>query len=406
MGGLKKTSKVAILHELEKTVSPLNDNQSNHVSLIDGMAILQKAKVTGMTFGELSNKLLQTILRMSSNANRIDGVFDTYIKNSIKDAERLKRSSSGSVRFQNIKKEHPVKQWNRFLSIGENKTEMIEFLVHDWSTNEHFNTTTTPFYVTSKTLCYKLCSEGKIMVDELETVQEEADTRLFLRISHASQAEFDKFVIHSPDTDVFIMALAFIQDINGSLFFRTGTGDKKRTISLDQIKIAVERRFMENVTNINKLLKGLLGLYAFTGCDTVSTFTGQGKIKAMKLMSTDDQYVELFCKLGRDVNLDDETFSELEAFTCHLYGSKCDDINHFRYKLYCSKRGKFECEKLPPCQASLYQHCLRANYQCKIWRSAMISNPSIPEPSGYGWNVDPDGISINWMDCNPAPDEV
>ena len=55
---------------------------------------------------------------------------------------------------------------------------------------------------------------------------------------------------------------------------------------------------MENVNSINKLLKGLLGFYTLTGCDTV--FTGQGKIKAMKLMSTDDQYVELFCKLGRD----------------------------------------------------------------------------------------------------------
>ena len=32
----------------------------------------------------------------------------------------------------------------------------------------------------------------------------------------------------------------------------------------------------------------------------------------------------------------------------------------------------------------------------------MISNPSIPPPSGYGWKVDPDGISINWMECNSA----
>ena len=191
-------------------MSPLNNNQTNHVSLIDGMAILQKAKVTGMTFGQLSNKLLQTILQMSSNANRIDVVFDTYVKNSIKDAERLKRSSSGSVRFQNIKKEHPVKQWNRFLSIGDNKAEIIAFLVNEWSTNEYFHTNLIPFYVTSKTYCYKLCSEGKVIVDELETVPEEADTRLFLHVSHASQAGFDKFVIHSPDTDVFIMALAFM----------------------------------------------------------------------------------------------------------------------------------------------------------------------------------------------------
>ena len=31
-----------------------------------------------MTFGQLSNKLLQTILRMSSNANHIVVVFDSY----------------------------------------------------------------------------------------------------------------------------------------------------------------------------------------------------------------------------------------------------------------------------------------------------------------------------------------
>ena len=152
-----------------------------------------------------------------------------------------KRSSSGSVRFQNIKKKHPVKQWNRYLSIGDNKTEMIAFLVNEWSTNEYFHANMIPFYVTSKTYCYKLCSEGKVIVDELKTVQEEADTRLFLHVSHASQAGFDKFVIDSPDTCVFIMALAFMQDINGSLFFHTGTGDKKRVISLYQIKIAVEK---------------------------------------------------------------------------------------------------------------------------------------------------------------------
>ena len=90
MGGLKKTSKVSILHELEKGTEHWNDQLTHHVSLIDGMAILQKAKVTPMTYGQLSNKLLQTILGMSINADRIDVVFDTYIDNSIKDAERIK----------------------------------------------------------------------------------------------------------------------------------------------------------------------------------------------------------------------------------------------------------------------------------------------------------------------------
>ena len=131
MGGLKKTSKVSILHELEKSTEPWNSHLSHHVSLIDGMAILQKAKVSAVTFGQLANKLFQTIIGMSTCAARIDVVFDTYIDNSIKDAERIKRSLSGSIKFCNIKKDHPVKQWSQFLSNGNNKTEIIQFLFNE-----------------------------------------------------------------------------------------------------------------------------------------------------------------------------------------------------------------------------------------------------------------------------------
>ena len=136
MGGLKKTLKVSI--ELEKSTEPWNSQLSHHVSLIDGMAILQKEKVSAITFGQLANKLLQTIIKMSTCAARIDVVFDTYIDNSIKDAERIKRSLSGSIKFRNIKKDHPVKQWSYFLSIGNNKTEIIQFLVNEWAANEYF----------------------------------------------------------------------------------------------------------------------------------------------------------------------------------------------------------------------------------------------------------------------------
>ena len=51
------------------------------------------------------------------------------------------------------------------------------------------------------------------------------------------------------------------------------------------------------------------------------------------------------------------------------------------------------------------------NYQARIWRLALQSNPDYPSPIGHGWEIisdgdDPEKLGIKWMDCKPAPEEV
>ena len=48
---------------------------------------------------------------------------------------------------------------------------------------------------------------------ELETNQEEADTRMLLHAPHASKT-WTNIVIKSPDTDVFVLALSFCSRFN------------------------------------------------------------------------------------------------------------------------------------------------------------------------------------------------
>ena len=175
---------------------------------------------------------------------------------------------------------------------------------------------------------------------------------------------------------------------------------------MSHVKEVIHERFVLDEVTIDDFLSALLGVYAYTGCDTVSAFSGQGKVKALKLLSKEKIYVELFGQLGQSWELSEELFNGLEKFTCHLYGHKSEDINKLRYKIFCSKRGKFDGEKLPPCRSSLYQHCLRANYQCSVWRLSLEAQPTIPSPQNYGWIIDDDGINIKWMDCKPAPEEV
>jgi hypothetical protein len=87
----------------------------------------------------------------------------------------------------------------------ESKTEISEFPVRQLVTNQYFKgKRVVSFYVTRKNSCYKILSNGKEQVDDLRTVKEEAETRIFLCMFHALRAGFIKYLVHSPNTDVFI----------------------------------------------------------------------------------------------------------------------------------------------------------------------------------------------------------
>ena len=78
----------------------------------------------------------------------------------------------------------------------------------------------------------------------------------------------------------------------------------------------------------------------------------------------------------------------------------------YRYKLFCAKKESISCERLPPCKAGLYQHCLRANYQAKLRRECLVADIYIPSPTDHGWCLSEGQLCIKWMDCKSAPEEV
>ena len=55
-------------------------------------------------------------------------------------------------------------------------------------------------------------------VPELRSCQEEVDTRLLLHAAHAANEGCEAVVISSEDTDVFVLLLAFYENINACLF--------------------------------------------------------------------------------------------------------------------------------------------------------------------------------------------
>ena len=399
-GTMKKTNKAALARKLESKVSAAENVQHPSACIIDGMSIVQKLKGENLTFDEVADMLLSAVLNTSASSNRDDVVFDVYKQISIKDAERALRSTDGGIRFTNIAPGHRIHQWRRLLSCDISKTKLIKFVTEQWGTEPYrIRLKDKVLYVTCEDICTKITREAVVEVDELRSSHEEADTRLLLHCKHASSS-FHSVIVASEDTDVMMLCLAFHDDIDCNLFIRCGSSTRTRLVDITKVASALGRN----------ICKALLGLHSYTGCDTVSAFSGRGKVTGLKLLINNPRFQTAFSDLGKDWTLQDDLFHVLEEFTCKLYMSQTEitEVNEMRFQLFRAKNGDIQSGQLPPCQDCLKLHATRACYQAAIWHHSLEVTPRVPSPLDCnGWVLDDDGrLAIEWMSGAPAPDVV
>ncbi|KAG0727608.1 hypothetical protein GWK47_034280 [Chionoecetes opilio] len=399
-GTPKKTNKAALARKLEAKAAPAEDIERPSACIIDGMSVVQKLKGDKLTFEELADHMLASALRIGIGSERIDVVFDVYQQLSIKGAERTSRGAETGIRFTNIIPGHKIQQWRRLLSCGASKTKLISLIASQWKKpNMREKLGGKTLYVTCDNLCFRLTRDNVIEEDELKTSQEEADTRVIFHAKHAAPL-VSSIIMVAEDTDILLLCLAFHKEINCSVYVKCGTATRTRYISISKVSAALG----------HGVCASLLGLHSFTGCDTVSAFSGRGKLAALKLLMTHDHFRNVFAKLGKEWQLTDEILKVLEEFTCRLYVSQSEicDVNEMRYELFRVKDGNVDSGQLPPCQNCLHLHATRANYQAAIWHRALQADPEVPNPlENKGWSLGDDGeLVINWMTAAPAPDTV
>uniref|UniRef100_UPI00358F5653 uncharacterized protein n=1 Tax=Myxine glutinosa TaxID=7769 RepID=UPI00358F5653 len=354
------------------------------------MANVQKmmANTTNASFGEDSKSISSAVLREGRVNCRIDVVFDVYKENSIKNAERVKRGSESAMTFGKIASGHRLKQWKSFLHCGNNKTQLIDFLVEEWSNDQSLRERLDrkELFLTHGDQCTRVTKDSVSDVQDLQSSQEEEDTLLLLHAEHCGRSGLTAAVIVSPDTDVFILAMAFTPKLKCPVYLKLGS--KTRTEYI-KIKKAADALGLEKCAR-------LLGLHSFTGCDTVSSFAGRGKVSALQLLSHEEHMTTLQ-SLGQSWDLSNESIQRLEALTCSLYSARTaiNSIIELRFNIFCAKKGEAESWQLHPCASSLLKHCKRANYQCAIWKRSLDRNPDIPSPCGHGWRVDDGQLVID-----------
>jgi hypothetical protein len=395
---MKKTNKATLARNVEKMVTSADIVPTPSACIIDGMSLVHKVNAENRTFADLSENIFMSALQTGTDSTRIDIVFDVYMDISIKTAERDNRGSDSGVLFTNIVPGHKIYQWRNLLRCSKSKTTLIKFLCDEWRKPPYLEKLgEKEMYVTCEDRCIKLTRNDAKEADELVTSQEEADTRMLLHAKHASQV-YERIVIVCEDTDVLILCLALQKDIR-NMYIRCGTKQRMRYIDINKLSTALG----------SDVCDALLGVHAFTGCDSVSAFGGRGKVAGLKIVSKDDELRKALAQLGENWILSAELFSLLQEFTCRLYASQTTikNVNDLRYQIFRTKNGDVESSQLPPCEDSLKQHALRANYQAAIWRRSLEKDPNIPSPdAGHGWIMEDGQLDIEWMTGPPAPEVV
>ena len=115
------------------------------------------------------------------------------------------------------------------------------------------------------------------------------------------QGMVSRLLISSEDTDVFVLCLEFKDFVPATMYLKCGTQSRTRFISITNV---FERHG-------SRICKCLPRLHAFTVCDSVSPFSGKGKLTVLKLAKRRSACQELFQQLGVEWELSNELFVRL-----------------------------------------------------------------------------------------------
>ena len=334
--------------------------------IIDGQAlVVALGKLdAAVTFGDLADTCVKTVLKAGFEYHKIDVVFDRYRDETIKGTIRTWRSKTARpIRRLVEGRDVPLpKNWSNCLSLADNKADLAHFSTEELCSQASVDKEIGVAGGFRDELEVR-SSTGATDLGPLKSTHEESDTRLAL---YAVHSQFHTVVVSSGDTDVLLLLVSHFQRMQYQhLWMTSGTSKKRRYIPIDAV--------------FNELPSGsassLLAFHALTGCDTTAYIANHTKRSSWKIFKEHHGLLK-----NLDIGeLTDDTIQSSETFVCRIYNvHRTDSIDAARHVLF-SKTGKPEA--MAPKSDALRFHLKRVHYQSMIWRNAHCPTPELPAPS-------------------------
>ncbi|QQP38995.1 uncharacterized protein LOC103506659 [Caligus rogercresseyi] len=257
-GNLFTGTKSDLITCLEEISDAKTETHVTTCVVLDGAAIVQMLKpAASKTFEEYAHQMFfPYISTKMQTVSRLDLIWDTYLADSLKGSTRAKRGQG--VRRRLVAAAAIPGNWQNFLRVDSNKTELFKFLstaLLEWFDQEDKQLIITDGEaVLSKPLLPDLTS-----LDPCN--HEEADSRMLLHASHAPKHGHHSIVIRTVDTDVVVLAVSVVQELQpeDKLWLAFGTGRSFRYLAAHEMAAGLGP----------EKARALPMFHALTGCDTV-----------------------------------------------------------------------------------------------------------------------------------------
>ena len=409
-GFLAKTNKATLMHHIVDSIGDVEIpyNSLDTFFIEDGNAVIHAQQGLPKTF---KATIFKVVDNLSTKPHLVFST-DSYHQNSVKSQERLRRGTSQKI-LVNVNTRMPA-DFHDFLKNPDNKTQLFQVMLQVLSSDEAATKLTDKnliMIVEGKAV--QLTSDGIHVhaeaIESLQSTQEETDTRVILYLLYALEKGYKLAVVRSPDTDILMILMYYATKFTPMVvYFDTGKGIHRRVVNVTELAEDKGPSYCE----------ALLGLHCFTGEDTNCAFKGKGKVNPLKKLEKKPKFMDTFRSLGHTLEVTDQTMTELEEFTCFMYGhQRIKSVNKARTIMLQKATGgnnqslrhvkKVDLSKIPPCLRSLRPHILRANYRLYEFKHSHIPDPELPPPdTKYGWNKEEGLLEPLWSDGPVLPESL
>ena len=242
------------LEHLPTKIIPSSDKKS--MIVVDFMVCAKKVGIKKdkvKTFGEFCQKVQNMIMNLSKDCQRIDIVFDIYLENSIKASARKSRKKSIRPITMSINRDdQQIPSAIDSFWASESNKEALQMHYIKWVIKNYSGEM--PVYLGGSLSgdifrCQKV-ERGNISdAPNLRCEHEEADDRLMLHIDDAVRAGYEKIIITSPDTDIFVTALYHYT----KWMYVCGKGEITRAVPLHAIATKLESAVVDVLPALHAL---------------------------------------------------------------------------------------------------------------------------------------------------------